>query len=90
MNINIKSSILKTASRLLCEQVTNGNCLMDTKVRDNGNIIEWHLANGDVIEVINNVDYSTGLALTPSTSICHWRDGDCLSEQMFINDQPTY
>jgi hypothetical protein len=78
MNVNIKPSILKTASRLLCEQVTNGN------------IIEWHLANGDIIEVMNNVDYSTGLALTPSTSICHWRDDECLSERMFLNDQPTY
>jgi len=63
MNINIKPSVLKSASRLLCEQVTNGNCLVDTKVRDNGNIIEWHLANGDVIEVINNMDYSTGIAV---------------------------
>lgn len=90
MNINIRPSILKTASHHLCEQVANGNCLVATKVRDNGNILEWHFANGDIIEVINNVDYSTGLALTPTTSICHWRDGDCLSERMFINDQPTY
>jgi hypothetical protein len=88
MNINIKSSILKTASRLLCEQVTNGNCLVDTKVRDNGNIIEWHLANGDIIEIINNVDYSTGLVLTPTTSICYWHDGDIITEECFLTHRP--
>ena len=88
MNLNIDPTILKTASRLLCEQVTNGNCLVDTKVRDNGNIIEWHLANGDMIEVINNVDYSTGIALTPTTSICHWRDGDIITEECFLTHRP--
>ena len=86
MNINIQSHILKRASQLLCQQVTNGNTLESTKIRDNGNIIEWHLSNGDTIEIINNVDYASGLAITPSTSICHWVDGDMVFEQCFVGD----
>lgn len=86
MNLNIKPTILKTASRLLCEQITNGNCLVATKIRDNGNILEWHFADGDVIEIVNNVDYATGLAIVPTTSICHWSGEECLSERMFINE----
>ena len=86
MNVNIKAHILKKASHLLCTQITNGNPLVATKVRDNGNIIEWHLANGDTIEVINNVDYATGLVIVPSTSMCHWVAGDMVYEQCFVGD----
>lgn len=85
MNINIQAHILKLASQMLCEQVTNGNTLVATKVRDNGDIVEWHLLNGDMIEIVNNKDYSTGLCLTPSTSICLYRDGEIIHEDLFIN-----
>jgi len=85
MNINIQAHILKLASQMLCEQVTNGNTLVATKVRDNGDIVEWHLLNGDMIEIVNNKDYSTGLCLTPSTSICLYRDGEIIQEDLFIN-----
>lgn len=87
MNINIQAHILKIASHMLCEQVTNGNTLVATKVRDNGDILEWHLLNGDMIEIINNKDYSTGLVLTPSTSICLYRDNEIVQEELFINPQ---
>lgn len=87
MNINIQAHILKIASQMLCEQVTNGNTLVATKVRDNGDILEWHLLNGDMIEIINNKDYSTGLVLTPSTSICLYRDNEIVQEELFINPQ---
>lgn len=85
MNINIQAHILKLASQMLCEQVTNGNTLVATKIRNNGDIVEWHLLNGDMIEIINNTDYSSGLCLTPSTSICMYHDGDMISEQCFVN-----
>ena len=87
MNINIQAHILKIASQMLCEQITNGNTLVATKVRDYGDILEWHLSNGDLIEVINNKDYSTGLCLTPSTSICLYRDDEIVYEQCFIDPQ---
>lgn len=89
MNINIQAHILKIASQMLCEQVTNGNTLIATKIRDNGDIVEWHLLNGDMIEIVNNNDYSTGLCLTPSTSICLYRDGEIIQEDLFINPQST-
>jgi len=89
MNINIQAHILKIASQMLCEQVTNGNTLIATKIRDNGDIVEWHLLNGDMIEIVNNNDYSTGIVLTPSTSICLYRDGEIIQEDLFINPQPT-
>lgn len=89
MNINIQASILKLASQMLCEQVTNGNTLVATKIRNNGDIVEWHLLNGDTIEITNNVDYATGLAITPSTSICHWSDGKLLRETCYVNPNPT-
>lgn len=85
MNINIQAHILKIASQMLCEQVTNGNHLVATKIRNNGDLVEWHLSNGDMIEIINNTDHSTGLCLTPSTSICLYRDDEIVHEQCFIN-----
>ena len=85
MNINIQAHILKIASQLLCEQVTGGNTLVSTKVRNHGDLVEWHLLNGDMIEIINNTDYSTGLCLTPSTSICMYRDDEIVYEQVFTN-----
>jgi hypothetical protein len=85
MNINIQAHILKIASQMLCEQVTNGNTLVATKVRDHGDIVEWHLMNGDMIEIINNKDYSTGICITPSTSICLYKDNVITNEQVFIN-----
>lgn len=87
MNINIQAHILKIASQMLCEQVTNGNTLVATKVRDNGDILEWHLLNGDMIEIINNKNYETGIVLTPSTSICIYRDNEIVQEELFINPQ---
>ena len=88
MNINIQAHILKIASQMLCEQVTNGNTLVATKVREHGDILEWHLLNGDMIEVINNKDYETGIVLTPSTSICLYRDNEIVYEECFVNPQP--
>jgi len=87
MNINIQAHILKIASQMLCEQVTNGNTLVATKVREHGDILEWHLLNGDMIEVINNKDYETGIVLTPSTSICLYRDNEIVYEECFVNPQ---
>lgn len=89
MNINIQAHILKLASQMLCEQVTSGNTLVATKVRGNGDIVEWHLLNGDTIEIINNVDYATGLAISASTSICHWSDGNLIRETCYVNREPT-
>jgi hypothetical protein len=85
MNINIQAHILKIASQMLCEQITNGNTLVATKVRDHGDIVEWHLLNGDMIEIVNNNDYSTGLCITPTTSICLYQDNELTNEQVFIN-----
>jgi len=87
MNINIQAHILKIASQMLCEQVTSGNTLVATKIRANGDIVEWHLLNGDMIEIVNNNDYSTGLCLTPSTSICLYRDDEIVHEECFTNPQ---
>ena len=86
MNINISAHILKRASQILCKQVTNGNTLVRTRVRDNGSIVEWHLSNGDMIEIINNHDYSTGMCLTPTTSICLHRENEIIFEQCYTND----
>jgi len=85
MNINIQAQVLKIASQMLCKQVTNGNTLVATKVRGHGDILEWHLSNGDMIEIVNNVDYSTGLRITPTTSICLYRDDEIVYEEVFTN-----
>lgn len=85
MNINIQAHIIKRASQILCKQVNNGNTLVRTAVRNNGSIIEWYLSNGDMIEIVNNHDYSSGLCLTPTTSICLYHDDEIIFEQCYTN-----
>jgi len=87
MNINFKAHILKRATNLLCNNIQQGNLLEDTKIREGGNLIEWHLSNGDMIEVYNHTDYSSGLPITPSTSICLYRDGEIIFEEIIIHEK---
>jgi len=87
ININIAPTILKRASTLLCQEITNGNNLVATKVRENGNLLEWHLENGDFIEIVNNMDYATGLCLIPSTSICLCRDDEIVWEESYVSPE---
>ena len=87
ININIDPTILKRASMLLCKEITNGNNLVATKVRENGNLLEWHLENGDFIEIVNTMDYATGLCLIPSTSICLCRDDEIVWEESYVSPE---
>jgi len=87
MNINFKAHILKRASAMLCSNIQQGNLLVDTKIRENGNLLEWHLSNGDMIEVYNHTDYSSGLPITPSTSISLYRDDEIIFEEIFIHEK---
>ena len=76
MNINIPAAPLQRASQALCRLISNGHSLESTKVRDNGNIIEWHLSNGDLIEIQNIIDYSSGIPETTATNITVYSDGE--------------
>ena len=76
MNINIPAAPLQRASQVLCRLVSNGHLLESTKVRDNGNIVEWHMSNGDLIEIQNIVDYSSGVPETTATNITIYCDGE--------------
>ena len=87
MNINIKPHILKRATSMLCSNIQQGNLLTDTKIREGGNLIEWHLSNGDMIEVYNHTEYSSGLPVTPSTSICVYRDNEIVFEEIIIHEK---
>ena len=59
------------------------------KVRDNENMIEVHFNNGDIVEFINNMDYSTGKAIKVSRSVYHWRGKECLFEREVLSNQHT-
>ena len=87
MNVNFKAHILKRATTMLCSNIQQGNLLEDTKVREGGNLIEWHLSNGDMIEVYNHTEYSSGLPVTPSTSISLYRDDEIIFEEIFIHEK---
>jgi hypothetical protein len=76
MNINIPAAPLQRASQVLCRLVSNGHLLESTKVRDNGNIVEWHMSNGDLIEIQNIIDYSSGVPETTATNITVYSDGE--------------
>lgn len=64
--------------------ITADTSIANIKVRDNGNMIELHFANGDILEFINNMDYSTGKAVKVSTSIYHWRSDKCIFEKILL------
>ena len=74
MNINIPAAPLQRASQALCRLISNGHSLESTKVRDNGNIVEWHMSNGDLIEIQNIIDYSSGIPETTATNITVYCD----------------
>ena len=76
MNINIPAAPLQRASQALCRLISNGHSLESTKVRDNGNIVEWHMSNGDLIEIQNIIDYSSGIPETTATNITVYSDGE--------------
>jgi hypothetical protein len=86
MNIQIPVAPLQRASQILCRSVTSGHLLESTKVRDNGNIVEWHLSNGDIIEIQNIIDYSTGIPETTATNITIYCDGEEQSRISYPSD----
>ena len=87
MNVNFKAHILKRATAMLCSNIQQGNLLEGIKIREGGNLIEWHLSNGDMIEVYNHTEYSSGLPITPSTSISLYRDDEIIFEEIIIHEK---
>ena len=58
--------------------------IIDIKVRDSGNIIEIHFINGEILEIVKWMDYSTGIPVNTSTSVYHWKGADCLFEKEIL------
>ena len=64
-------------------KITENNTMqtiIDIKVRDSGNIIEFHFINGEILEIVKWIDYSTGTPINTCTSVYHWKERGCLLE----------
>lgn len=74
MNIQVSPIALKTATALVECELYKGNKITASKVRDDGNMVEWHLDNGGVIEVVRRRDYSTGAPVVLDTMVRRYED----------------
>jgi len=74
MNIQISPVALKTASALVECELYKGQRLVSSKIRDDGNLVEWHLDNGGVIECVRRRDYSTGIPVVLDTMVRRYEE----------------
>lgn len=74
MNIQVSPIALKTASALVECELYKGNRIQDSKVRDNGNLLEWLLDDGGLIECVRRRDYSTGRAVVIDTIVRRYEE----------------
>ena len=71
--LQVNAVALKTATRLVTSQVCRGFVCVDAKVRCEGRLLEWHMDNGDLIELYKQMEYSQGVPSVRTTSVTHYR-----------------
>ena len=71
--LQVTAVALKTATRLVTSQVCRGFVCVDAKVRCEGRLLEWHMDNGDLIELYKQMEYSQGVPSVRTTSVTHYR-----------------
>ena len=77
MNIINHPQALTTATNLVAKQICGGIVCVGTFLRMNGDLMEWHMDNGDVIEVLRSRDFSDHKPV--NITVTHYRetaDGD--------------
>lgn len=73
MNIINHPQALTTATNLVAKQICSGIVCVGTFLRMNGDLMEWHMDNGDIIEVLRSRAHDG--AYTPvNITVTHYRE----------------
>ena len=76
MNIQVSPIALKTATALVECELYKGNKIVSRKIRDDGNMVEWHMDNGGVVECVRRRDYSTGIPVVLDTVVRRYEESN--------------
>jgi hypothetical protein len=76
MRIVDHPTALRTATNIVSSMVCNGHVLTKSIVRDSGNLMEWYMDNGDIIEVERVVSYRTGIPTPLRINVTHYEEGN--------------
>jgi hypothetical protein len=84
MNIQVSPHALKTATALVECEVFKGHKILASKVRDDGNLVEWSLDDGGLIECVRRRDYSTGVPVILDTVVRRYEESPDSSEYKLV------
>jgi len=67
---------LRVATNIVTSMVCRGISCTKSYIRDSGNIMEWYMDNGDIVEIHRVVSYRTGIPTPLYIMVKHLEESD--------------